>query len=88
MKDRSIDLELSDSAKEHIAREGYDPVFGARPMKRFLQRQIETTLSRKLIAGEIQDNSMVRVDFRNNEMVFECEPKAEKQEEEAEAVAS
>ncbi len=88
LKDRSIDLELSDAAKEHIAREGYDPVFGARPMQRFLQREIETKLSRKLIAGEVQDNSVVRVDFRNNEMVFECEPKAETEEEKPEVVTA
>jgi ATP-dependent Clp protease ATP-binding subunit ClpB len=69
--DRHIDLDLSDAAKEHVAREAYDPVYGARPLKRFLQRAVETPLSRKLIAGEISDNSRVTVDFKKGELVFE-----------------
>jgi ATP-dependent Clp protease ATP-binding subunit ClpB len=68
---RHIELELSDAAKEHIAREGYDPVYGARPLKRFLQRALETPLSRQLIAGDITDRSRVTVDFKKGEIVFE-----------------
>ena len=71
LADRHIELELSDAAKEHIAREGYDPVYGARPLKRFLQRQRETALSRKLLAGDITDHSRVTVDFKKGELVFE-----------------
>jgi ATP-dependent Clp protease ATP-binding subunit ClpB len=71
LADRQIELELSDAAKEHMAREGYDPVYGARPLKRFLQRQLETALSRKLLAGDITDHSRVTVDFKNGELVFE-----------------
>jgi len=69
--DRRIELELSDAAKEHIAREGYDPVYGARPLKRFLQRHVETPLSRKLIAGEITEGSRVTVAFKKGELGFE-----------------
>ena len=54
-----------------MAREGYDPVYGARPLKRFLQRQLETALSRKLLAGDITDHSRVMVDFKKGELVFE-----------------
>jgi ATP-dependent Clp protease ATP-binding subunit ClpB len=72
--DRHIELELSDAAKEHIAREGYDPVYGARPLKRFLQRQVETALSRKLLAGEITDHSRVTVELKKGEMVFTPTP--------------
>jgi ATP-dependent Clp protease ATP-binding subunit ClpB len=72
LADRHIELELSDAAKEHVAREGYDPVYGARPLKRFLQREVETPLSRKLIAGEISDNSRVTADFKKGELVFEA----------------
>ena len=68
--DRHIELELSDAAKEHIAREGYDPVYGARPLKRYLQRQLETALSRKLLAGDITDHSRVTVDLKKGELVF------------------
>jgi ATP-dependent Clp protease ATP-binding subunit ClpB len=71
LADRHIELDLTDAAKEHIAREGYDPVYGARPLKRFLQRAVETPLSRQLIAGEITDHSRVMVEFKKGELVFE-----------------
>jgi ATP-dependent Clp protease ATP-binding subunit ClpB len=74
LADRHIELELSDPAKEHIAREGYDPVYGARPLKRYLQRQVETALSRKLLAGEISDHSRVTVELKKGELVFEATP--------------
>ncbi len=70
LADRHIELDLTDAAKEHMAREGYDPVYGARPLKRFLQRQLETALSRKLLAGDITDHSRVTVDFKKGELVF------------------
>ena len=71
LADRHITLDLSDAAKEHLAREGYDPVYGARPLKRFLQRAIETPLSRQLIAGEVTDHSRVRVESKKGELRFE-----------------
>jgi ATP-dependent Clp protease ATP-binding subunit ClpB len=74
LADRHIELELSDAAKEHIAREGYDPVYGARPLKRFLQRQVETALSRKLLAGEITDHSRVTVELKKGELTFTATP--------------
>jgi ATP-dependent Clp protease ATP-binding subunit ClpB len=74
LADRHVELELTESAKEHVAREGYDPVYGARPLKRYLQRHIETPLSRKLISGEIGDNSRVTVDFKSGELVFRPTP--------------
>ncbi len=72
LADRHITLDLSDAAKEHIAREGYDPVYGARPLKRYLQRALETPLSRQLIAGEVTDHSRVTVEFKKGELVFEA----------------
>ena len=74
LADRHIELELTEPAKEHAAREGYDPVYGARPLKRYLQRHIETPLSRKLISGEIGDHSRVIVDFKSGELVFRSTP--------------
>mgnify|MGYP001005164472 CR=1 FL=1 len=71
LTERHIELTLDEPAKEHIAREGYDPVYGARPLKRFLQRAIETPLSRQIIAGAIADHSRVRVGFKKGELVFE-----------------
>jgi ATP-dependent Clp protease ATP-binding subunit ClpB len=75
LAERRIELELSDAAKEHMAREGYDPVYGARPLKRFLQRHLETPLSRKLIAGEITEGSRVTVAFKKGELIFESRPR-------------
>lgn len=72
LADHHITLDLSDAAKEHLAREGYDPVYGACPLKRFLQRALETPLSRQLISGEVTDHSRVTVDFKKGELVFEA----------------
>ncbi|MEM9445814.1 MAG: ATP-dependent chaperone ClpB [Verrucomicrobiota bacterium] len=72
LADRGIRIELTDTAKAHIAEEGYDSVYGARPLKRYLQRKIETGLSRKLISGEIEDHSEVIVDYVDDEIVFNC----------------
>lgn len=71
LADCQITLDLSDAAKERIARKGYDPVYGARPLKRFLQRALETPLSRQLISGEVTDHSRVTVDFKKGELIFE-----------------
>ncbi|MCK5378631.1 MAG: AAA family ATPase, partial [Acidobacteria bacterium] len=64
LADRGIALEISDAAVEMAAREGYDPVYGARPLKRFLQRQLETRIGRAVIAGEVGEGATVRVDVR------------------------
>jgi ATP-dependent Clp protease ATP-binding subunit ClpB len=74
LADRHLELHLTDAAKEFIAREGYDPVYGARPLKRFLQRHVETALSRKLLAGEIRDNSRIVADFKDGALTFKSEP--------------
>ncbi|MCD6337906.1 MAG: ATP-dependent chaperone ClpB [Verrucomicrobia bacterium] len=74
LAERRIELELTDAAKEHIAREGYDPVYGARPLKRFLQRHVETPLARKILAGEAPDNSRIIVDFKNGVLQFNVVP--------------
>ncbi|MEM8932602.1 MAG: AAA family ATPase, partial [Acidobacteriota bacterium] len=63
LADRRITLDLTEAARAHVAREGYDPVFGARPLKRFLQRQLETRIGRALIAGEAGDGSTLVVDL-------------------------
>ncbi len=65
LSDRGIRIVLDDSAKDVIIREGYDPVYGARPLKRYIQRTIETLLGRALISGEIQDNTEVHFVEKN-----------------------
>jgi ATP-dependent Clp protease ATP-binding subunit ClpB len=77
LAERKIELELSDAALEHFATAGYDPVYGARPMKRLLQRELETVLGRQLLAGTIRDHSRVRVDIENGALSFRSEPIAE-----------
>jgi ATP-dependent Clp protease ATP-binding subunit ClpB len=56
-----------------IAREGFDPVYGARPLKRFLQRQLETRIGRAIIAGEVLPGSTVKVGVQGGEIHLEVE---------------
>ena len=74
LSERHLELELTEAAKEYIAREGYDPVYGARPLKRFLQRHLESALSRQILAGTIPENSRVTVDFKKGQLTFESVP--------------
>jgi ATP-dependent Clp protease ATP-binding subunit ClpB len=67
---RQIRLELSDAAKQVVTKEGYDPSFGARPLKRALQRLILDPLARKVVAGEIREGSTVKIDASKNGLIF------------------
>ena len=62
LSERHIRLDLTQKAKDHFADTGYDPAYGARPLKRLIQKELETALARKLLAGEIKDHSRVVVD--------------------------
>jgi ATP-dependent Clp protease ATP-binding subunit ClpB len=63
--DRQLDLELAEAARRHIAAEGFDPVYGARPLRRYLQREVETRIGRALLTGDVTDGSTVIVDHRD-----------------------
>jgi len=77
LAERHIDLQLTDAARAHLVTVGYDPAYGARPLKRAIQKEVETPLARMLVAGEVRDGKKVLLDFRKNELVFEVEsPKA------------
>lgn len=65
LADRRIEIVMTPEAKKFIAEAGYDPVYGARPLRRYLQREIETRIGRKLIAGEIKDGSTVKIRVNN-----------------------
>ena len=65
---RRIDLNTSAAARHFIAEQGYDPVFGARPLKRYIQRQLETRIGRALIAGDIVDGGTISVDLEDGEL--------------------
>ncbi|HKV56540.1 MAG TPA: ATP-dependent chaperone ClpB [Candidatus Binataceae bacterium] len=62
LEERKIELELTDRARDYFADHGYDPVYGARPLRRIIQRELETSLGRKLLSGEVRDGSHVVVD--------------------------
>ena len=62
LRDRGITIEVSDAAKKFIAEAGYDPVYGARPLKRYIQRELETKVGRALIADELSAGDTIRVD--------------------------
>jgi len=66
LAERRVKLELSDAAKRHIVKAGYDPHYGARPLKRTIQRELETPLGRKILAGEIDDGDTIEVGFDEN----------------------
>ncbi len=70
LSNRQIDLTLSEDAKGFIARKGFDPVFGARPLKRFLQHELETRIGRALISGDISDGAQIEVDVTDGDLVI------------------
>jgi ATP-dependent Clp protease ATP-binding subunit ClpB len=70
LEERHIDLELTETAATHLARDGYDPVYGARPLKRAIQKELETPIGRRLLAGEIKDGDKVIVDWKDGEFTF------------------
>jgi ATP-dependent Clp protease ATP-binding subunit ClpB len=68
---RGLGLELTDEAKELVADAGWDPSYGARPLKRALQRLVENPLALRLLEGEFAEGDTVRVDARDGELAFE-----------------
>src|SRR4249919_2640880 len=70
LEDRKIGLELTDAARAWLGRVGYDPVYGARPLKRAVQKYLQDPLADKIIAGEIADGSTVRVDEGDGQLVL------------------
>ena len=66
---RRIKLEVTDQARRFIAQEGYDPVYGARPLRRFLSREVETRIGRALLGGDVRDGAVIRVDVVGGELV-------------------
>jgi ATP-dependent Clp protease ATP-binding subunit ClpB len=62
LAERHIRLELTDAARTRLVREGYDPAYGARPIKRAIQREVETKLAKLIVSGEVRENQTVWVD--------------------------
>jgi ATP-dependent Clp protease ATP-binding subunit ClpB len=74
LADRHITLELSDEAKELLANEGYDPQFGARPLKRVVQRSVENQIARAILAGTIRDGDHVKIDAQDGKLKLTAVP--------------
>ena len=68
LKDRKVTITFTVAAKKWIGEKGYDPTYGARPLKRFLQKQVETQLARALVAGEIEEGSEVTFTIQDDQL--------------------
>jgi len=77
LADRHITIELTDAAKEYLANKGYDPVFGARPLKRAIQRYLQDPLAVELLKGDYKDGDHILVDVQGGELVFLRQSKPE-----------
>ena len=71
LADKSLKLELSEAAKSLIIERGYDPLYGARPLRRYLQSGVETLIARTILSGDLAPGSTIRVDARDGELVCE-----------------
>jgi ATP-dependent Clp protease ATP-binding subunit ClpB len=80
LTDRGVRLELTEPARQFVARTGYDPVYGARPLKRFLQHELESKIARALIGGQVVEGSVVKVDVKGGALVVEIEAPVPKEE--------
>jgi ATP-dependent Clp protease ATP-binding subunit ClpB len=81
LADRGIRLELTEPARVFVARQGFDPVYGARPLKRFLQHELESKIGRALIAGEVHDGALLRVDVQGGQLAVAIENPSPKEAE-------
>ena len=77
MHAQGAELEVSDDAVQYLANAGFDPQYGARPLRRAIQRLLEDELSERLLAGEIEPGQRVRVDLRDGRLNVETVPEAE-----------
>jgi ATP-dependent Clp protease ATP-binding subunit ClpB len=73
LADRQMQLEVSEGAKHFIAEQGFDPVYGARPLRRFIAREVEIRIGRALLAGDARDGAVIRVDYSGGELTVSYE---------------
>ena len=76
LREHDLDLEIEDAARELIAREGYDPVYGARPLKRYLQHSLETRIGRAIVGGDLEPGSVLVVEVVGGELQIRPRPPA------------
>jgi ATP-dependent Clp protease ATP-binding subunit ClpC len=70
LKEHNLSIELTDKAKSWLAREGYDPIYGARPLRRVIERHVENPLSSKLLRGELEEGETIKVDLGKDGLTF------------------
>ena len=70
LKDKNINIEVTENAKTILAREGYDPVYGARPLKRVIRQLVENPLSKKILAQEFTKGDSIKIGLNNDEITF------------------
>lgn len=75
LSDRKITLDVEDDARNWLADKGYDPAYGARPLKRVIQKQVQDPLAEKILGGEILDGSLVDISAGSDRLVFQPKPK-------------
>ena len=73
LADRQMQLDVSEEARRFIAEQGFDPVYGARPLRRFIAREVETRIGRALLTGEIRDGAVIRVGYTGGELTVSYE---------------
>ena len=71
LKDKQLKVEITDAAKAHIIDSAYDPIYGARPLKRFIQSKIETLLAREIIGGDIEPDSVIHIDYNGSDLTIQ-----------------
>jgi ATP-dependent Clp protease ATP-binding subunit ClpB len=78
LDDRKVTVELSAEARNWLADKGYDPAFGARPLKRVIQKHVQDPLAEKILAGDVKDGDNVRIGVKGDALTFEAKGKAAK----------
>ncbi|HEY5561933.1 MAG TPA: ATP-dependent chaperone ClpB [Clostridiaceae bacterium] len=71
LKDKNISMKVTDTAKQLMAEEGYDPIYGARPLKRYIENVLETSIAKKIIKGDIYDGDLIGVDTKGDQITIE-----------------
>ena len=68
LHDQELSISLTDAAKEHVIESGYDPVYGARPLKRYLQKHVGTLAARRILSGDVKAGDVIVIDEENKEL--------------------
>ena len=76
LADRELSIELSDTAKDYIVENGYDPVYGARPLKRYLQKNVETLAARLILADQVRAEDTILIDVEGDKLTAKIKAKA------------